>query len=120
MTSLSRDLGRAPASLLLFPAPAVTAPLLWRSSYVCQPEEEPGGGLFGFVRAVAPAAETLLVKAIEPSDQSTAAHLDWLGSACGESVAVTEVANRFDLEALISPDWPDQLPVLCPEPLPAR
>ncbi|QEY32774.1 hypothetical protein EVJ50_11585 [Synechococcus sp. RSCCF101] len=105
-------LDAAPASLTLIPAPSIETPMVWESTYQCT-DDDAGGGMFGFVQAVSPPAETLLLNRPSMADQANAADLAWVASSCGGTVAAAEVARRFAIEDLVTADWPDQLPVRC-------
>ncbi len=101
------------AGIYLFHSPSLNEPLIWESAFNCQEAAASGDGLLDFAQAEAPPALTLLLSEPSGVDQSVAADLSWLSKSCGSSVALSEVAARFQLTDIVTSDWPVQLPVRC-------
>lgn len=101
------------AGIHLFKAPTLSEPVLWESSFNCQESGDSGAGLLDFVQAEAPPALTLLLSDPSGADQSVAEAIAWLSKSCGSTVAVGEVAARFQLKDIITSEWPGRLPVRC-------
>jgi hypothetical protein len=67
------------------------------------------------VSSDAPPAVSLLLLEATPADTALQVKIKGLSAFCGKSVAREQLAAAFDLADVISPDWPAQLPVRCPQ-----
>lgn len=115
----SRLLPATGAGITLFSAPPLQAPLVWESSYVCEVEKsaDANTNLLDFVSSASPPPLTLLEENVspEPTDLDVQKSLQVLQRSCGSSVASSDVATFFDLNDVISEQWPTRLAVRCLE-----
>ena len=102
----------SPASLLLFKISDMALPLVWESSYQCEPDQVVDE--LAFLGSDAPAAVSLLVDTAQSEDQVLQSALTKWHKVCGGSVPVRDVVETARLEGLDLSRWPSQLPVHCP------
>lgn len=111
-----RVLPASTSGITLLTLPAVKAPTMWESSYLCPSSEAnstPADPL-NFVAADSPPALSLLVTEVSKEDAAVQASLAKLHRSCGSSVSREEVGATFGLTDLITAQWPERIPVRCP------
>jgi hypothetical protein len=110
----TRDLAANPAGVVLLSLPPITTPTVWESGYRCDEGGAAGSDPLDFVQSASPPAVSLLVADAQSDDQRVAAALKRLRQACGATVPAAEVVAAFGLADVITPQWPQRLPVRCP------
>ena len=109
-----RELPASGPGVTLLSIAAVQNATVWETSQRCEQSASSGedSGL-DFVETASPPAKSLLVSDVQPADQQAAASLQTLKAACGRTGASTTVAKAFGIGDVITPEWPQELPVRC-------
>ena len=111
--AVSRTIPASSAGFTVIRGRSITAPTVWESSFDCA-----GGGAtqadpLSFVSTVSPPAVSLLVPEQETADSATQVALTSLSQHCGSTVPTASTLASFGLADLITPQWPENLPVRC-------
>jgi hypothetical protein len=109
-----RELPAGQAGVVLLAVQPIKTATIWESAYRCDEGSSSGNDPLDFVQSASPPAVSLLVADAQGDDTRIEAALVRLRAACGSTVATAEVAKAFGLADVISPEWPQQLPVRCP------
>jgi hypothetical protein len=113
-TSNRQELPASGPGVTLLQIAAVQKATIWETSQRCdQSSASAEDGGFDFVETASPPAKSLLVPDVQPADQQAAASLQALKAACGRTVASATVAKAFGIGDVITPEWPQELPVRC-------
>ena len=114
-STMTRELPAAPMGVVLLKVAPIKSATIWESAYRCDASgaQASADGL-EFVQTAAPPAVSLLVPDAQRDDQAILVALKQLQAQCGKTVATAELAKSFGLADVISPEWPQQLPVRCP------
>ena len=93
---------------------AIEAPIVWQSAFDCASMDSTGSAQsFDIVQTSSPPAISLLLVEKMHSDQALHQLVDKLKTRCGKTVPTRQLLASFGLDDLITPQWPDQLPVRC-------
>ena len=109
-----RELPASTAGVTLLAIPLKGASV-WESSYQCDAGPGDPSDPLSMVSAAAPPAVSLLLTSdVTLADSALQAKLKALKALCGKTIHREQLASSFDLGDVISADWPEQLPVRCP------
>lgn len=113
-TAIKRDLAATGPGVTLLTIPSVQRATLWETGYRCDAGQASGTDMgLDFVETASPPAQSLLVLDAKPDDQRVAATLQQLKASCGKTVPSVSVVKAFGIEDVMTPEWPQQLPVRC-------
>ena len=114
--SVSKRFDASPAGLTLLKTKAITGPTLWESGFDCASADASGASAdpLSFVESASPPAISMLVPEAEAADKSIQNTLKALRKNCGGSVPTQATMESFGLGDVVTPEWPQQLPVNCP------
>ena len=102
------------ASLTLLDSDFDGKSMIWESAYEC--DQYGDTGEFGYITSSSPPARSLLIKNTDllPGDLEIAGLLKAWQSLCGDTITTDSVFKEFELDGLLTEQWPSQLPVHCP------
>ena len=102
------------ASLVLLDPGFDDKSMIWESAYEC--DQNGDSGEFDFITSSSPPALSLLTQTsdLRTGTLKTAELLKSWKSLCGNTIPTNSVLNQFGLDDLLTQQWPNQLPVLCP------
>jgi hypothetical protein len=111
---MNRTFKAEPVGINLLTLDAIEAPIVWQSVFDCASMDSTGSGQsFDIVQTSSPPAISLLLVEKMHSDQALHQLVDKLKTRCGKTVPTRQLLASFGLDDLITPQWPDQLPVRC-------
>lgn len=102
------------ASLVLLRPDNLDQSVIWESTYEC--DQNGDSGEFGFISSNSLPARSLLTKNddLRSGNMKIAGLLKSWQRLCGTTVVTDSVFKEFGLDDLLTKQWPNQLPVLCP------
>jgi len=111
--AVTRTIPASSAGFILIRGRSITAPTVWETSFDCASGGATQTDPLAFVATVSPPAVSLLLPQQETADAATQVALTSLSQRCGSTVPTASTLARFGLADLVTPQWPETLPVQC-------